>query len=122
MIMSPDFYLNMCMKELSNTEYYQIVGSDDPTPIIKEAVLMFATRYREVLTQNEFLYLTERKYDMAKFYMLPKLHKSQYLSSILGHEQYIHLKDFCHNIDGCPIVGGPSFYTSGLSEIIDIIL
>ena len=71
---------------------------------------------------SHYLYLTECKYDMAEFYILPKLHKSQYLSSILGHEQYIHLKDFCHNIDGRPIVGGPSFYTSGLSEMIDIIL
>ena len=121
-IMSPHFYLDMCMKELSNTEYYEIVGGSDPTPLIKEAITMFATRYRDVLTPNEFSYITERRYSMAKFYMLPKLHKSEYLNSILGREQYIHLKDFSQQIDGRPIVGGPSFYTSGLSEMIDIIL
>ena len=121
-VMSPTYYKEMCMKELSNPEYYQIMGREDPTPSILEAVTLFATRYRTILTPNEFRYITESKYDMAKFYELPKLHKSEYLSNRLGHERYIHLPDFCQKLDGRPIVGGPSYYTSGLSQMIDIIL
>ena len=121
-IMSPKFYYDMCMRELSNTDHYEIVGKVDPTPLVMEAVSLFATKYRNILTQNEFLYLTERKYHMANFYMLPKLHKSEYLNNILGSSRYVYLKDFRQKIDGRPIVGGPSFYTSGLSEMVDIIL
>ena len=121
-IMSPEFYYTMCMRELSNNEYYDIVGNDDPTPLIMEAVFLFATRYRNNMTPNEYSYITERKYNMANFYMLPKLHKSEYLGTVLGGRQYVHLEDFRHQIDGRPIVGGPSFYTSGLSEMIDIVL
>ena len=36
--------------------------------------------------------------------------------------EYVHLRDFDGIIDGRPIVGGPAYYTSGLSEMIDILL
>ena len=35
-----------------------------------------------MLTPNEFRYIAETQYDMAKFYELPKLHKPEYLSRI----------------------------------------
>ena len=41
---------------------------------------------------------------------------------IISKESYVHLRDFHHKIDAFPIVGGPSFYTCGLFEMIDIIL
>ena len=75
-----------------------------------------------MLTPNEFCHITETQYDMAKFYELPKLHKSEYLSRILGHERYIHLPGICQKLDGRPIVVGPSYYTSGLSQMLDTIL
>ena len=60
---------------------------------------------------------------MANFYMMPKLHKSKYLQNILGRgAEYIHLTDFNGIIEGRPIVGGPCYFTSGLSEMLDIIL
>ena len=121
-IMSTEYYVDMCMRELSNTEYYTIVGESDPTPTIMEAVSSFALRYKSMLTPKEYEFLTKRKYSMANFYMLPKLHKSSFLNDIMGSSEYIHLKDFNHTIDGRPIVGGPSFYTSGMSQMIDIIL
>ena len=121
-IMSPEFYLGMCMNELSNSEYYEIVGENDPGPHIMERVSSFAERYRNSLTPNEYLYLTRRKYSMANFYMLPKLHKSPELCEILGSQKYVHLRDFHHKIDGRPIVGGPSYYACRLSEMINIIL
>ena len=121
-IMSPEFYLSMCMDELSNTDYYEMVGEIDPSPLVMEAVTSFAERYRHSLTPNEYVYLKESKYAMANFYMLPKLHKSSYLSGILGSKRYVHIADFHQKIDGRPIVGGPCFYTSGLSKMVDIIL
>ena len=40
----------------------------------------------------------------------------------MGNSEYIHITDFDQTIEGRPIVGGPCFYTSGLSQMIDIIL
>ena len=54
--------------------------------------------------------------------MLPKLHKSEFLNSTLGGSEYLHLTDFDQKIEGRPIVGGPCYFTSGLSEMVDIIL
>ena len=61
---------------------------------------------------------------MAYLYLLPKLHKSEYINDVLRHANspYIHLAKFIEKIEGRPIVGGPCYYTSGLSEMIDIIL
>jgi hypothetical protein len=121
-VMSVDYYVDMCMRELSNTEYYTILGDDDPTPLLQEAVVSFAERYQSMLTPKEFDFLTKRKYSMANFYMLPKLHKSPVLNEIMGTSEYLFMRDFHHTIDGRPIVGGPSYYTSGLSQMVDIIL
>ena len=56
--------------------------------------------------------------------MLPKLHKSEYVNNVLqeSNTEYVHLPDFDEIIDGRPIVGGPAYHTSGLSEMIDILL
>ena len=34
-VMSVDYYVGMCMRELSNIEYYTILGSDDPRCLMK---------------------------------------------------------------------------------------
>ena len=76
------------------------------------------------MTHKEITYLTKRKHKTAYFYMLPKLHKSEYINTILSQNEaeYIHIPDFSEPIDGRPIVGGPAYQTSGLSEMIDILL
>ena len=121
-IMSADYYLNMCMKELRKTEYYQIIGENDPSDRVMKAVIDFADNYQHILTPKEYNYLVGKKYSMAHFYMLPKLHKSRFLNETLGRSSYVWLKDFNEDIEGRPIVGGSCFYTSGLSEMVDIIL
>ena len=67
--------------------------------------------------------MTKKQYKMANFYALPKLHKSVEINELLkdGHE-YVHATNFGGTIEGRPIVGGPIYYTSGISEMIDLIL
>ena len=120
-IMSPDFYEHMCMVELSKQDFYQLVDVD-PTQQVMDAINAFASRYERILTSHESAHLTDCKYSMAHFYMLPKLHKSQFINNCLGHELYVHLVNFQQDIEGRPIVGGPRYHTSGISKILDSIL
>ena len=121
-VMSAAFYHEMCMNELSKPNFYQIVGDTDPSDLVLNAVMDFCGKYESLLTNNEIKFLTERKYKMAYFYMLPKLHKSEFINNNIGHSEYVKLTNFDQPIEGRPIVGGPCFYTSGLSEMVSIIL
>ena len=121
-IMSVEFYKQMCLNELSKQDFYKIIGDNDPSMRVMNTVKQFAEKYESTLTRNEFRFLTEGKYRMAYFYMLPKLHKSNYINNNINHSEYVHFQDFQHQIEGRPIVAGPSFYTSGLSEMVSIIL
>ena len=123
-VMTPKFYHNMCTRELSKNEFYINVGDMDPGENIHTVVNDFAKKHKDTLTVNEFSYLTEKNYKIAYFYELPKLHKSDLINSVMetANSSYIHLKDFNGIIDGRPIVGGPSYHTSGLSEMVDILL
>ena len=60
---------------------------------------------------------------MAYFYTLPKLHKSTRINGLPDNSsEYSYLPDYDEIIEGRPIVGGPCYYPSGLSEMVDIIL
>ena len=121
--MSPEYYVRMCNKELSKQDFYCCVGDQDPSQSILDAISTFTDRYKIILTPKEQEYLTQQPYKMAYFYMLPKLHKSEYINDLLRNSStYVHIPNFNHDIDGRPIVGGPCFHTSGLSEMLDIIL
>ena len=116
-IMSPGCYARMCNNFCRNE------GDHDPSQGVTDAVNSFAERYKETLTLKEYEYITKRSYKMAYFYMLPKLHKSDFINDLLKNSStYVHITNFTQNIEGRPIVGGPCYHTSGLSEMIHIIL
>ena len=122
-IMSPTQYKKICLKELNKAEHYQWIGQEDPSPTIKTMLDNFCDRHKAMLTPKEYDYLVKRKYDMANFYVLPKLHKCSQLHRFLNQgEEYVHLPNYNEEIEGRPIVGGPAYYTSGVSEMLDIIL
>ena len=79
-IMSVDFYREMCQNELSKPDFYKIVGEKDPSNRVLNTVKEFARKYESTLTKNEFKFLTEKNYRMAYLYLLSKLHKSQYIN------------------------------------------
>ena len=122
-IMSSEYYYQMCMNELGKENVYRRLGKVDPSNTVLSEVVAFANRYRRILTNKEYQFLTKADYKMANFYSLPKLHKSVDVNEILKHGgEYVHVPDFTPIIEGRPIVGGPAFYTSGISEMIDQIL
>ena len=56
--------------------------------------------------------------------MLPKLHKSVQINNIVETEkkEYIHIPEGVSDLDGRPIVSGPSYHTRNLSIMIHMIL
>ena len=121
--MDPEFYWNMCMKQLSDTNFYKALDDSDPTERIKQELKKFIDKHKNSLTNKEYEYLHQYKYNMANLYLLPKLHKSNKIKEIIKEEnaEYIHFKDEIE-IDGRPIVSGTSYYTHGLSKMIHQIL
>ena len=55
--------------------------------------------------------------------MLPKLHKSKRINEIMQKEQWKYI-NVAENIivEARPIVAGPVYHTSGMSEIFHIIM
>ena len=101
---------------------YKRLNNTNPSNLVYKKVVEFANRYKTVLTSKEHEFLTKKKYSIANFYCLPKLHKSAYVNQLLQKGgKYIHIQDFSEAIEGRPIVGGPSAHTCGISEMIDII-
>ena len=121
-IMSADYYYNMCMYKLNKNTVYKRLNNTNPSNLVYKKVVEFANRYKSVLTPKEHQFLTKKEYRIANFYCLPKLHKSAYVNQLLQKGgEYVHIQDFSEAIEGRPIVGGPSAHTSGISEMIDII-
>ena len=121
--MSPEFYLNMCESHLRNEEYYVCIQDNDPSPLLKSRIIAYAKKYKNLLTENEYKTLTQKTYKISNFYMLPKLHKSKELNDIIlaKNSEYINIDKFL-TIEGRPIVTGPCYHTSVVSQILHVIM
>ena len=105
----------MCESHLRNEEYYECILS----PLIKNRIIAYTKNYKNLLTENEYETLTEKTYKISNFYMLPKLHKSKELNDIImaKNSEYINV-DKKLTIEGRPIVAGPCYHTSVVSQIL----
>ena len=122
-VMSPEFYLNMCESHLRNEEYYECIQDNDPSPLLKNRIIVYAKKYKNLLTENEYKTLTQKTYKISNFYMLPKLHKSKELNNIImaKNSEYINV-DKILTIEGRSIVAGPCYHTSVVSQILHVIM
>ena len=59
-VMSPSYYYNMCMRELEKHDCYENIGPADPGERVLQVVYDFATKYQQILTRNEYNYLTKK--------------------------------------------------------------
>ena len=91
--------------------------------LLFKTVNKFAEKYKGILTNNEYEFLTKRCHKISNFYMLPKLHKSNKINKIIEIKctEYIQIDEDIL-IEGRPIVAGPVFYTSGISKILHCIM
>ena len=91
--MSPEFYLNMCESHLRNQEYYECIQDSDPSPLLKNRIIAYAKKYKNLLIENEYKTLTKKIYKILNFYMLHKLHQSKELNDIImaKNSEYINV-------------------------------
>ena len=126
--MSPEFYLNMSDSHLRNEEYYECIQDNDPSPLLKNGIIAYAKKYKHLLTENEYKTLTQKTYKISNFYKLPKLHKSKELNDIIlaKNSEYINVDKILTieglTIEGRPIVAGPCYHTSVVSQILHVIM
>ena len=122
-VMSSEYYWTMCQSHLNNEQYYRCLFENDPSLIVNEKIINYANKYRSILTDNEYEYLINRNYKISNFYMNPKLHKSKELNEIIENQnsEYINITKNLQ-IEGRPIVAGPVYYTSGISQMLHLIL
>ena len=76
-VMSPEFYLNICESHLRNEEYCECMQDNDPSTLLKNRIIAYAKKYKNLLTENEYETITQKTYKISNFYILPKLHKSK---------------------------------------------
>ena len=84
--------------------------NNDPSPLLKNKIITYAKKYKNLLTENEYKTLTQKTYKISNFYMLPKLHKSKELNNIImaKNSEYIDV-DKILTIEGRRIVAGPCY-------------
>ena len=122
-VMTPKDYWNMCYRHLSDTTFYNNLDNNDPSTIAQDSVNKFAEKYKSILTSNQYDFLTKRSHKISNFYMLPKLHISKKINEIIEikRTEYIQIDEDIL-VEGRPIVAGPVFHTSGISEILHCIM
>ena len=88
----------------------------------QERVNKSAKKYKSILTNNEYDFLTKHCHKISNFHMLPKLHKSKEINEIIEikRTEYINIDEDVL-IEDQPIVDGPVFHTSGKSKILHYI-
>ena len=48
-VISPDYYWNICQSHISDTSYYRILNDTDPSNIVEQRVTQFADKYKSIL-------------------------------------------------------------------------
>ena len=88
-------YWNMCYRHLSDTTFYNNLDNNDPSVIVQDRVNNFAEKYKLILTNNEFVFLTKRCHKISNFFMLPKSHKSKEINEIIQRKrtEYIQIDE-----------------------------
>ena len=113
----------MFESHLQNEEYYECIQNNDPSPLLKNRIIAYAKKYKNLLTENEYKTLTQKTYKISNFYMLPKLRKSKELNGIImtKNSEYINV-DKILTIKGRPIIARSYYHTSVVSQILHVIM
>ena len=58
----------MCYRHLSDTTFYNNLDNNNPFTIVQDRVNKFAEKYKLILTNNEYEFLTKRRHN---FFLAP---------------------------------------------------
>ena len=100
-----------------------MLNDTDPSNSVQQRVMQFADKYKSMLTLKEYNYLTKNKQKISNLYILPKLRKSKQINAMIQKQQceYINIEENII-VEARPIAAGSVYHTSGISEILHIIM
>ena len=127
-VMTPKDYWNTWFRHLSDIGFYNNLENNGWYTIAQARVNKIAKKYKFILKNNQYDFLTKRCHKISNFYMLPKLHKLKVINKIIEIKRYrLYWKDWktiagwltdSWAIEGWPVVVGPVSHTSGIGKII----
>ena len=82
-VMTEKNYWNMCYRHLPDTTSYNNLDNNDLSTFVQDKVNKFAEKYKLILANKKYKFLTTRCRKISNFYMLPKLHKSKEIKEIM---------------------------------------
>ena len=81
------------------------------------------TKYKPLLTNSEYKYLSHNYFETSNFYGRPKIHKSEILHKAIKEQnkELITISE-PKDLKLRPIIGGPKCQTRILSNFLDLVL
>ena len=121
-ILSKSHYKSMTLSQLNDEKTYTKLNSN-PYQAIMKKIKALITKYKPLLTDSEYKYLSHSYFETSNFYGHPKIHKSEILHKAIKEQNkelitILEPKDLKLR----PIVGRPKCPTRSLSNFLDLIL
>ena len=103
--------------------YYECIQDNDPSSLLKNRIIAYDKKYKKLLPENEHKTLIQKTYIVSNVYILPKLHKSKELNDTIMAKNSENINaDKILIIEGRPIVAGPYYHTSAVSQMLHVIM
>ena len=121
-VMDKDYYVQKAEEVLSDASTYKKLNNYSDISVMKE-VTKFCENYKNVLTDEERLYLQKFDFKTSNFYGNPKIHKSQVINNLINSVNNVYIK-ITENVDLSfrYITTSINAPVGKLSEFFDILL
>ena len=121
-ILDKAFYKTKIQEILEDKTYYKLINTNVDSNIISK-ITKFCKIHNKLRTKKEKDFLTNYISITSNFYGLPRIHKSKLIKNAIEtpKSEYTEIPN-PSDLKFRPIVAGPSFPTSRLSKLIDILL
>ena len=81
-ILSKSHYKSMILSQLNDEKTYKKLNSNPDQAIMKK-IKALITKYKPLLTDSEYKYLSHNYFETSNFYDRPKIHKSEILNKAI---------------------------------------
>ena len=98
--MMPKYYWRMYQSHLNKQYYWWLLKTIINKLIINEEIINYTSKYKYILTDNEYEYLINLIYKISDLYKYPNLHKSKESNEIIKNKnaKYININEKLTNL------------------------
>ena len=99
-VMMPKYYWTMYQSHLNKQYYWWLLKTIINKLIINEEIINYTSKYKYILTDNEYEYLINLIYKISDLYKYPNLHKSKESNEIIKNKnaKYININEKLTNL------------------------